>query len=205
MAKAQQFKESDYDLVLDAFVPGKEVVGRNGQTERRGGNQNTWFHPAGMSLDGEVRAEWLHSDRAPGAILQIGGVIPGHRMLVDTKARVVKIIDRLSLPEHSSLVQQLKAIGQTERYWHARFDSFRKDVDFKPTDEEWPKWLYCMRRAVDHGTLRLVRGSLPTIDECRAMGQMVFNSAHITPKHGVAPFNILQPQKPEPATAGAKS
>jgi hypothetical protein len=58
---------------------------------------------------------------------------------------------------------------------------------------------------VDHETLRLVRGNLPTADECRQMGAMTFNNCNgISLKDTKNPFNVLRPtQKPEPATAGA--
>lgn len=200
MAKAQQFRESDYDLVLDARVDGKEVT-INGRTERRGGNQNVWFIPAGMSLAGEIRAEWLHSSRVPGAILQVGGVIPGHRLLVDTKGKTAKVLDRLSLPEHARLVEQLRAIGQTERYWHARFDALRKDVDLSIADEEFAKWMYCIRRCVDHGTLVVVRGNVPSLEDCRKLGTITFNNANgISLKDTRNPFNVL---RPPPQTAAA--
>lgn len=203
MAKSQSFRESDYDLVLDACTNGQEVV-VNGKVERRGGNQNVWFIPAGVSLHGEIRAEWLHSSRVPGAILQVGGVIPGHRLLVDTKGRTAKIIDRLSLPEHAKLVEQLRVIGQTERYWHARFDALRKDVDFNIADDEFAKWMYCIRRCVDHGTLQLVRGTVPTLEECRKLGTITFNNANgISLKDTKNPFNVLRP--PAQAAVTAKS
>lgn len=200
-----RFKESDYELALDVKTKPVEYTNPDGRVELRGGNQNVWFVPAGMSLAGEMLMQHVHAKRVPSAIANVGGVIPGHRMLVDTKAKHVKIIDRLSMPENRRILDELKRLSETEDYWHSRFGTLRKDVDFNVPDADWPKWIYCIRRAVDHGNMVIVRGEnlLPSSDKCREMGEMVFNNANgISLKDSRNPFNVLRPPK---ADGGKKS
>lgn len=188
MAK-DKFQESEYDLVLDAVCePNRDVL----------------FLPAEMTLRGERRQEWIRSDNINGAISQVGGVIPGQRMLVDTRTRHVKIIDRMTLPENRSIDERLRKLTTADRYRMGRFTDYEKDIDMQVSADEWPKWLYCMKRCVDHRSMTLVRGTLPELVEIRKMGRIVFDAGNLTPKDPKNPFNeLLPPAKAELATAKA--
>lgn len=170
------FREQDYDLVLDAVCAN---------------NRNTYFTPARYTLRGELRASELKVENN-GALSAVGGVVPGQRMLVDTKAKHIKIIDRMTLPEHKALDEQMRKLHETDAFWAHRYTDYLGDVDFAPSEEEWPKWLYCMARCVEAGTMRLVRGNLPSSRECRALGEMTFaNDYSLSGKDGKKPFNVL--------------
>lgn len=185
MAKSREFNEKDYDLVLDACCEP---------------NRNVRFLPNNTWLEGEKRQEWCRTDRIPGAIAAVGGKIPGHRILVDTKLRHVKILHRLSLPENQKILHELRRLSQTDKYRHCSAGDPPGDIDTDVSDEDWPKWMYMIRRMVDDNALTLVRGQLPTLEECRNFGPIRLNDANgISPKPGMENWNVLLPVEPETA------
>lgn len=167
----------NFDLVLDAYAPR---------------NRNVRFWPAGITLRGECRWDQLTGDSPNGAMLQTGGTIPGERMLVDTKNRKVKIIDRMELPENKEKDIALRALAKTERFWGGRFDHYEKEQNFQVEEEDWPTWLWWMRRLVDHKRMNLVKGSLPEYSDILRRGRVQLGeSCNVRPLDEKKPFYML--------------
>lgn len=166
-----------FDVVLDAYAPR---------------NRNVRFWPAGITLRGECRWDQLTGDSPNGAMLQTGGVIPGQRMLVDTKNRTVKIIDRMELPENKEKDSALRALVKTEHYWGGRFGHYEPEQNFELSEEEWPTWLWHMRRSVDHKRMNLVKGKIPGYSEILRMGKVQLgDSCNVKPIDEKKPFYML--------------
>lgn len=147
-------KSQSYDVVLDVYAPH---------------NRNVRFWPAGETLRGEVRMTELATDRPPGALLSVGGSIPGQRLLIDTAERHVKIVDRMNLPENADKDRALRKLTQTEQYYRFAYKEYEPDIDYGVPVAEWPTWLWHLKRLVDHGRLKVVKGSLPGYSEIAAM------------------------------------
>lgn len=174
-------ESSGYDLVLDVVAPR---------------NRNVRFGPAGINLRGEARIAEISSLNINGAMAKAGGSIPGQRILVDTRQHHVKIIDRMTLPESKSIDRALRELCRTEQYMHAKYGEYLPDYDAGGiSDDEWPKWLYAMRRLVDHGRLKIVKGDnlLPKLSEILKLGPVTFYVGNVKSRNEEKPFNVLGP------------
>lgn len=166
-------------------------------------NRHERFAPAGITLQGEYRS--IDDPNASNALTQVtGGVIPGHRVLVDTKQRHVKIVHRMSLPENKAKLAQIETLRGTDEFLNMPKFKF-EDVDSSPSEQEWPTWLWQMHRGVENGTLHIARGKLPTGDEIRRMGDITrvtngfFGGGDQAKQFYMLPKIV---DKPQPATAG---
>jgi hypothetical protein len=182
MAKDASGRRADYDLVLDVVAPR---------------NRDVRFTPAGIVLRGEKRITEISSISVNGAIAMAGGVIPGQRLMVDLKMRHVKVIDRMTLPESRAIDKVLRDLCKTERYQQWKYGEYLPDSDFGGISEkEWPKWLFCIRRLVDHGRLRVVKGGelLPSLADIAKMGDITFFVGNVRSRNEDKPFNVIGPQ-----------
>lgn len=153
-------------------------------------NRNVLFVPAQMTLRGEARASEVMGD-TPAALNAVGGVIPGQRILVDLRMKQVKIIDRMTLPEHAAVDKTLRDLARTEKYQQSAFTHYEKDYDAAPGDDEWPRWLYYIRRLLDAQRLRLAKGTFPSMEKIRAMGDILIPIEGYVPNDKAKPINVL--------------
>lgn len=170
-----------YDVILDARVEH---------------NRNPFFYPAQTTLRGEVHIQQIASKNIRGQLAQLGGMIPGHQVQVDTKNRKVRIVDRMGLPENAQLLKQMKAAMNTEDMLWQRLGDPEPDQEFNVTADQWPTWLYHIRRMVDHQRLHIVSGKLPLTDEIRKMGVIRLGDPGSVPaKDPKRPWNFLYPDE----------
>lgn len=167
------------DLVVDFVAPR---------------NRNVRFYPAGRNFRGEVRIQET-AGSTPAALIQVGGVIPGQRMLVDSKRKYVKVIDRMTLKENQMIDRELRRLCRTERYWNFAYEHYEEDVEYNLSDNDWRQWLWWIKRLVDHGRARIVQGKLPVADgpagdnEILKMGRFQFgDSCGLVPIDKDRPF-----------------
>lgn len=170
--------DRQFDLVFDVEAPR---------------NRNVWFRPANILLRGTVRMDQLSTDKPNGALLLVGGVIPGMRMMVDTKGRKVTVIDRMTLDENKDKDRALRKLTtENDQYRRARFGRYEDDQTFDVPQAEWPSWLWHMRRLVDHRRLQVVRGNLPKYSDILKMGKVYLgDSCNVTPADKDKPFWVL--------------
>lgn len=185
----RQFDYDSYDLWLDVRCPH---------------NRHERFPPAGVTLQGEYHA--IDDPNSSKAITQAtAGVIPGHRMLVSTKDRHVKIVHRMSLPENKQKLTNIEKLRGTDEFLNMPRFKF-EDADFQPSEQEWPTWLWQMHRGVENGTLHVVRGKLPTGDEIRRMGDVTrVTNGFFGNSDGAKSFYVLPKVVDKPAAVAAGS
>lgn len=145
-------RKTNYDLVIDVESPL---------------SRNIVFYPAAMSFRSTLRA--LPGDHT-GIIDRVDKEIPGHRLLINTKARSITLIDRMSLPENAEKAKTIRKLAQNERYWYIGELESEPDVEFPNlSHRKWLQWLYHLRIHVDAGKFRIVSGSLPLKAEILSM------------------------------------
>lgn len=137
-------------------------------------NRNLFFYPAQGVLATELRSSEIRGEGG-SHLNAIGGTIPGHRIEIDTKAKKVRVVDRLKLPENSELLERINEYMRSSDYFlHSGLaPDFRRDGcvrEFERKLSNTPPdnlatWLYHARKLVDMGKLHLVRGQLPTLEE----------------------------------------
>jgi len=123
-------------------------------------NRNIRFFPAGKNFRGECRLDQCVGN-TPAALLQVGGVIPGQRMLIDSKARYVKVIDRMNLRENQLIDRELRRLTRTEKYWNFEFGHYEDDQEYHLSENDFRTWLWHLKRIVDHGRGKVVQGTFP--------------------------------------------
>jgi len=183
---------TSFDVVLDVRVPH---------------NRNPFFYPAQKVLRGEAQIAQIAAKNVPGVMAQIGGVIPGHQVQVDTKGKRVKIVDRMGFKENAELLRKMRDVEKRSETPFPAIGDPDPDEEFKSTDEEWPTWLYHIRQMVEHGRLHFVKGegSIPSIDEIRRMGVIrLGDQGNVPPKDPKRPWNFLYPDE-VPETAGVSA
>lgn len=210
-------KYSAHELVLDVVCHRPP-----NQDERDAGintpvfcNRNPFFFPVNGSLAGEVRTEGCVGSRHE--MNAIGGVIPGYRLIIDTKNSQVRIEDRLLYAEHKPIRVAMKRALNTERHNYERLDPDKMRRNFSqenvvPTGKftitnEPPAnlatWLWWTRCAVNQHKLTIISGEnlLPSPDDILALGRVqLSDDSGLSPKEGKQPFNFIEQRKP--ATAG---
>lgn len=180
-------------------------------------NREVLFPPLNAKFRSEIRTDHVTGvRRIPSVLTQIGGVLPGIRVVVDTKKREAEVIDLMHDPENAELTERLKAAMKAATQDMPRdiatggtFTHFSKDPrrTFK-LDGDLPynlaTWLYWLRRLLDTGKVRVHKGELPTMEEIRQMGDIFLSQNYnITPKEGKRPFNILYQDDQPKVAAGA--
>lgn len=145
--------KENYDLEIDVEAPrGRVVV----------------FFPAHRQLRSTLRPQ-------PGEnsdiLLIAGGEIPGQRILIDTKLRHVKIIDRMGLKENEERARQIREAIKSEKYPHLLNTKLEAepDIDLDVDIKKWPEWLYHLANLEEQGRLKVRKGKLLTRNECLKM------------------------------------
>lgn len=180
----------DYEMVLD--VDARQA-------------RSPLFHP----IEAKLRSELDISDfsgRSNGALSMVGGKIPGQRIYFSPKRLHCKIIDRMTLKENEALDEKIRDIARTDKFRHIAFGRYEKDIDVSIPRKELPKWLFWIKRMVDHKSLRFVKGEkeLPaTYEEIIAMNGgpiQVSEDYGLKPLNkDVHPFNVISLEDfPEP-------
>ncbi len=182
-------------------------------------NRNPYFVPLQGSLRTEIRHEEIRLKNIPGLLNLCGGSIPGHRIVIDTKKGVGRIIDRMHFPENKEkdkLVRSAlrndedtigKEFGPLYNTDGCLFEEDHKLGDSPPGN--LATWLFWCRRMYDDGKLKLVEGDLPTLDEIHKIGDVFCGPDFgLTPKPGKSVGGVIEQtgkrsDKREPALQSA--
>ena len=190
--------EQKYDIVVDAMAPlGREII----------------FPPAGgMKIRSEVRLDHIFG-KSNGALAMIGGKIPGQRMCISLgkNGGSCKIVDCMNLQENSSIDAKMRDLTTKDEFRQFKYDVYVKDIDFSISKKEMPQWLYWIRRIVDHGRFKILKGKdkIPSYRKIIEMagGTLVVSDDYgTTPKtKDTQPFNTISTDDlvDEPEKAGA--
>jgi len=177
-----------FDLVIDVAHKTK--------------NRDIFFFPLQQNLKGEIHQARIQSDRPSGYIGRLGGMIPGHRLYIDTKNRAVKVLDRKSLKEWKAPLEEALKIARSQEGRNLRFNSVEADADYGVPEKEWATWMYHIRILVDAGKFRVEKGSVPEMGKIRKMGEIqLSDDGGIPPKDPKKPFWILSPEEEEKVSA----
>lgn len=159
-------------------------------------NRNPLFPPLGHALESEKRADQI-TGATPALLNSVGGVIPGHRLEIDTrggKECKARLIDRMRAPEHKALGAKIKALAASEQGGFQTVTDFYAEESYTVGEADLPSWLYWMRRLVDEKKAFYVAGSdqLPEYDEIRKLGPVTLSEDNgIRVPAGREPFNVL--------------
>jgi len=177
-------------------------------------NRNVAFLPTGSVLRSELRSENISgAANIPPYLMKIGGVLPGHRIIVDCAGKKAKIVDRMESDERGvkEIDEKVRTAINDARIRESggqyKFGSYSKTAEESFTLGDNPPhnlatWLYWIRRGVDTKRFRVVSGVLPEIEEIRKMGVIYLCSQEGVPlKDGARPFNYLYPEEPKAAVA----
>jgi len=110
-----------------------------------------YFLPLQRRLRGEFNYNMPAEPLAKMHINRIPETVPGQRLALDVDSATAWISEPLREPEHAVLAEKLR-----DRY-KCTFAPEREELK----DVDVPTFLYWMRRAVESGSARLVRGELP--------------------------------------------
>ncbi len=167
------------------------------------------FPPTKSMLRSELRTDKISGVRnIPSILSQIGGVLPGHRIEVDTKKGEGRIVDLMHEPGNKELGERLKEAIKAATEGMPRdlrtggsFSAFSKEPKrtFRMVEDaphNLATWLYWLRRLLDTGKIRVEKGEIPEMGEIRKLG-IVFLSEdrNIRPREGQKPFNYLYPEE----------
>lgn len=197
--------EQKWDIVADLVAPS---------------NRDLYFRAlGGIHLRGEYRMSVARGKSINGAFAEVGGVIPGQRMMIHLASRHIKIIDRMTLDESKQIVEKLKRLTQTDEYRRFRFDKFLDPIQQTVTVREWPTVLWYIRRWQVTERLRLVSGGdlIPTeagiLKMCDHEAGIVVtlgDSGNVVPTNKDRPFTQLDERDlgeyeevKKPTTSGA--
>lgn len=178
-------------------------------------NRNPFFVPLQGCLRTEIRHEEIRLKNIPGLLNLVGGSIPGHRIEIDTKKNVGRIVDRMNLPENKEKDKQIRNALRSDEFTLGKEfgPSYDTDGCLPAGDHKFSdsvpgnaaSWLFWCRRMYDDGKLELVEGNVPELDEIRKTGD-VYGGADggITPKEGKSTGSVLEqtgkrPEKKESA------
>ncbi len=176
-------------------------------------NRNVTFIPAGaMPLAGEMHMNLIATDKVPGKIGKIGGVLPGYQIWLDTKSNPARarVVDKLALPEYAEMMDQIRYLLATAEDFPQRIgENFRRDDCLNPVDVTLSKdpdgfptnlatWLFHLKRLTDNGRLHLLKGELPSFKKIQELGIIYKGDNHgMSPINGV-PQNLIYPVGKEP-------
>ena len=168
----------DADLVLDVIAPC---------------NREVWFLPLQMTLRSDKRVTEAKGGRSvPAALIQVGGTIPGQQLRVNTKTKVVTLIDKMSLKENAHIDKVLRRLTMTDDYRQSAFGDYAEEKTWTIAEGEWPTFLYWTRRHIDHGRFVMVKGTdkhVPLIDDILKMGEIRLGTAsNAPPKNPDMPY-----------------
>ncbi len=166
-------------------------------------NRNPYFVPLGGCLRTEIRHEEIRLKNIPGLLNLVGGSIPGHRIEIDMKKGIGRIIDRMHLPENKEKDKQIRAVLRSDENTIGKEFGLSYNTEGCLPEEDHKlgealpgnlaSWLWWCRRMYDEGKLELVEGELPTLDEIRKIGD-IFGGPDfgLTPKPGKSIGGILE-------------
>lgn len=166
-------------------------------------NRNPYFVPLQGCLRSEIRHEEIRLKHIPGLLNLVGGSIPGHRIEIDTKKNVGRIIDRMHLPENKEKDKQIRNALRSDEFTVGKEfgPSYNTEECLPEGDHEFSKglpgnlasWLYWCHRMHADGKLELVEGEIPTLDEIRKIGDVYGGpDGGITPKEGKSTGSVLE-------------
>ena len=166
-------------------------------------NRNPYFVPLEGCLRTEIRQSEIRLDKLPGLLNICGGSIPGHRIEIDTKEGVGRVIDRMHLPENAEKDKKIRhALRSDERSLVKEFGPTYETKDCLTESEHeftangpgsLASWLWWCRRMYDENKLELVEGKVPTLEEIRKIGDVHCGSDWgLTPKPGKSIGSILE-------------
>lgn len=156
-------------------------------------NRNPFFWPLQKTLQTELRASEISSDKVPGLINQVGGVLPGERMEVDFQNRTCRVYHLLETPEYKDLKRRAAALLRTEQGGFQQGTHFGEEYTVPFREEDVATWLYWIRRLVDSQKLHIVSGHLPSLEEIRAYGDVCLGDDNgLTTAPGKGRFNYLE-------------
>lgn len=154
-------------------------------------NRNVVFWPDGNTELRSAIVTKVGQNNDP--VLAASGEIPGHQIQIDTKNREVHIVDRMGFRENAGKCEALRKLAATEQYnWKVGRLEVQKPIEKNVSEDQWPTWLWHLRRLYDHGRLERVKGKLPVYDDILVLGQVFTgDSCDITPKDPSRPHNVL--------------
>lgn len=166
-------------------------------------NRNPYFVPLGGCLRTEIRLEEVKLKHLPGLLNSVSGSsIPGHRIEIDTKNRVGRIIDRMHLPENKEKDKQIRAALRADEmtvgkeFGNYNTEGCLPEEDHKFSDSvpgNLASWLFWCHRMHADGKLELIEGVLPDLDEIRRTGDVYGGPDNgLTPKEGKSIGSILE-------------
>ncbi len=166
-------------------------------------NRNPYFVPLQGRLRTEIRQSEIRLDKLPGLLNLVGGSIPGHRIEIDAKKNVGRIIDRMHLAENKEKDKQVRnALRSDEKTLSKEFGpSYNTDDCLPEGDHEFSKslpgnlatWLFWCVRMYQDGKLEHVEGDIPTLDDVRKMGDVYGGpDGGISPKPGKSTGSVLE-------------
>jgi hypothetical protein len=131
-------------------------------------NGSLWFRPLQRQLRGRFDFNRVAEPMARVAPFEhkVPEVFPGLHVALDTEALAAAVIEPLHGPDHQEVRAKLKARG-----WG--LGNEREEIEVKA--EALPTWLYWLKRAVEGGTARLVKGKLPDKVEGKVQRTWVHN------------------------------
>ena len=150
-----------------------------------------WFYPLQKVLRSEKRLDQLKGSRIPGALLQVGGVIPGQQLRIDTKSKQALLIDRMTLPENREIDESLRRLTQTDQYRTSAYGQYEKEESFKIAHKDWATFLYHIRNLVNNERFVVVSGEklLPSIPDILEIGDVQLgDNCNVTPIDKDRPF-----------------
>ena len=171
-------------------------------------NRNLFFTPTQEVLRTEMRLE-NQSGKTEGRLQQVGGVIPGMRIVIDRQNCVGKLVDRMHLDENTELDKQIRQVINTDTNLDQReFGDYSQEPirEIRLGDDpphNLATWLFWARRYLDSGKVRVVKGTVPEMSKIRDMGTIFTgDSYNLQPPEGKLRHNYLYPPT-NLVTAGA--
>lgn len=116
-------------------------------------NADLFYLPLGKRLRGKVDFLKVNEAEAIKLAREYPQGIPGQRLVIDTEAGTAAVVEPLHEPQHAAVREKVAAKGFGLP--PAREEAAGVDV---------PTAVYWLKRAVDSGLARLVRGGIPKVD-----------------------------------------
>lgn len=147
---------------LAPFRPIGEVVIEIGDSR----NRNVLYPPTATQLRGAWKKANLIGITMDVRMTQMPD-LPGLYVVLDCKRARLMVVDPLSAPENKSLLVQASAVHKDVFRVPAGPEQDKVENDLN--DTRLKTNLYWMRRLVDNGQARVVKGELPAMDDIETL------------------------------------